>query len=145
MAIKHVYFGIENLNLSPAQRSTLIAALQGLGTANNSNQPAERNHWRIRLDNDAAFFEAKFDENNIDIAAIKQRLAGIFSVDVATIDHSTQSMSYGLLVTFSRLGTDYLRSIAFGYDGGWPTWGISRQAVNAYLKANTLEWNGAEE
>lgn len=140
MAIKHVYFGVENLALSAEQRGTLVSELQALGTANNSSQPAERNHWRIRPDDEAAIFEAKFDETNIDIAAIKQFLADIFSVAVGTIEHSAQAVSYGLVVTFSRLGTDYLQSIAFGYDAGWPAWEASRQATVAYLIANAVAW-----
>lgn len=141
--VKHVYFGIENLELNTTQRNTLVAALQALGSNNESVQPAERNHWRIRLDNEAAIFEALFDEDNISIGAMKQFLANIFSVDVSTIDNSTQQTAIGLLVTFSRLGTDYFRTIAFGYDSEWPAWEVSRKAAVAYLRVNMLEWDGS--
>lgn len=142
MANKHVYFGIERLPaLSAGQRATLVADLKGLGTANNSSQPAERNHWRTRLDNDAVIFEALFDETNIDIAAMKDFLAITFGVSASSIESNTQATVYGLVVTFSRLGTDYLRSIAFGYDAGWPTWNDSRLAVHVYLAANSAAWN----
>lgn len=136
----HVYFGIENLNLTNAQRNQLVTALQDLGANNNSVQPAERNHWRIRLDNDAAIFEALFDEDSISISTMKNYLANIFSVQASTIDHATQPTQYGLMITFSRTATDYLRMVAFGYVSGWPSWSDSREAVLQYLSDNSAAW-----
>jgi len=141
MANVHVYLGIENLGLTNPQRSTLISGLQALGQANAGPSPAQRNHWRIRTDNDAAIFEALFDEDTLTIAAIKQRLANIFGVDVSQITHSTsQHGTYGLIVTFVYLATNRLRMVAFGYNGSWPAVGISRTAAQAYLAANAAAW-----
>lgn len=145
MANKHVYLGIENLALTTNQRNTLVTGLQGLGQANAGGNPAQRNHWRIRTDNQAAIFEALFNEDNISIAAIKQRLATIFNINVSLINHSVQQTAYGLLVTFSRSGTDRLRMIAFGHDGSsWPTRSISGDSARAYLAANATLWETEE-
>lgn len=140
MSNVHVYIGIENLALTVTQRNTLVARLQSLGALNTSAQPAERNHWRIRTDNQAAIFEAAFDENTITIAAVKQYLATIFNVDVSTITHSSQMVSYGLLITLIRSATNQIRLVLFGYDGGIPTWQQSGAAVRAYLAANAAAW-----
>lgn len=136
-----VYFGIENINLTNQQRNTLVAGLQQLGH-NTSHLTNERNHWRIRLDNQAVIFEALFDENDLTIAAIKQRLANLFNVAVDTISHSTQQTAYGLLVTFIHGGQNKMRMIAFGHDGNaWGTWAESNLAVHVYLFNNLLAWD----
>jgi len=141
MANIKCYFGIENLNLTNPQRNTLVAELQALGENNNGFAPNERNHWRIRTDNNAAIFEALFNEDNLTIAAIKARLATIFNVAVGTITHSTSQSAYGLVVTFIQGGQDKVRSVAFGYNGSaWGTWADSNAAVRAYLAANAVAW-----
>lgn len=145
----HGYFGIENLNLNATQRATLVQALQQLGPASDP-QPARLCHWRTRLDGDAAIFEALFNESNININTFKTRLGNIFDVAPATIDHNTQQVTLNqrqsAVVTFSRGGTDYLRIVFFGYNGGaiWPTWDESRIETLAYLAANREEWEPAE-
>jgi hypothetical protein len=145
MANIHTYIGIENLNLTNNQRNQLVATIQALGAANNSVQPAERNHWRVRPDNDAAIFEALFDEDTITIDSIKQFLANIFGIAVGTINHATQQTQYGLLATFSRNGTDYVRLISFGHDGDWSTWQESNAAVRDYLSDNAVAWGDVDE
>lgn len=137
----HVYFGIENIALTNTQRNQLVAAIQALGADNNSVQPAQRNHWRIRTDSNAAIFEALFDEDTITIASIKQFLATIFSIDVTLILHSTQQTVYGLLVTFNYLAVGRVRMISFGYDGGWSTWQESNAAARQYLADNAEAWD----
>jgi hypothetical protein len=137
------YFAIEDLNLSAGQRQTLVGVLRQLGPARHP-QPAHLCHWRTRLDGQAAFFEAAFNEDNLTVTAFKARLAAIFGVDPATIDHSTQSVTFAIrptpVVTFSRGGTDYLRMAPFGGPGA--TWDESRVEVLAYLAANRSEWEG---
>lgn len=145
MANVHIYFGIENLALTTNQRNTLVAGLQALGVANAGDNPAQRNHWRVRLDNQAVIFEALFNEDNISIVAIKQRLATIYGINVSLIGHTIQQTVYGLLVTFSRSGTDRLRMIAFGHDGNsWPARSVSGDAARAYLAANIAAWENTE-
>lgn len=141
MALKHCYISIENLALNATQRTTLIDALKALGPASDS-QPARLNHWRTRLDGEAIILEALFDEDNLTIAAFKQRLAAIFGVDPASIGDVSASTAYGPAVTFSRGGTDYLRFLLFGGDGA--TWQESGDACRAYLAANSAEWESAE-
>ena len=117
MANWHGYIGIENLNLNDTQRGELIQALRSLGPSSDP-QPARLCHWRTRLDGEAAIFEALFDESNLTVAKFKNRLGSIFGVDPAAIDHSiiTRHFSEGNtpVVTFSYLGTDYLRFAPFG-------------------------------
>lgn len=138
-----LYFGIENLNLTNGQRTTLVTGLQAIGNNNSDPQPCKRNHWRIRTDNDAAIFEADFDPDTITIAAIKQRLATIFSVSTSNISHSTQQTAYGLVVTMTYQAVNRIRFILFGYDDDFPTWTVSKDAVLAYLAANQVAWDGA--
>jgi hypothetical protein len=140
MANIRCYFGIENINLTNPQRLTLITGLQALGD-NTSANPCNRNHWRIRTDNNAVIFEALFDEDNLTIDAIKQRLATIFGVAVGTISHSTsQNATYGLIVTFTHSAQAKIRMVAFGYNGSWRTWAESNAAARAYLAANAAAW-----
>jgi hypothetical protein len=139
----HIYFGIENLAMTTPQRQTLLTALQTIGVAPNDPQPARREHWRVRLDNEAAIFEALFDEAHLTVAAMRTRLATLFGIASTSITPRTEQDAYGLLATFAVGGTDRMRLIAFGYNGGWPAWETSRQAVLAYLKANSAAWEPA--
>lgn len=140
MATLHVYFGIENIALTNPQRQTLVSGLQSLGQDNNSGNPAERNHWRLRTDNNAIIFEARFDEDTLTIAIIKARLAAIFAVNVSLISHSTQQSAYGLVVTYTYNSISRVRSVAFGYNGNWPDRTTSGNAVRTYLVTNSAAW-----
>jgi len=146
--MKHIYFGIENLNLSNSQRNNLVQALRTLGPASHT-QPACLCHWRTRLDGQAAIFEALFDGDNINVQAFKNRLATIFNVDSATIEHSNTSQTFDILttavVTFARGGTNYLRVAFFGYDGvTWPTWAQSGDECRKYLAINQEDWESVQ-
>jgi hypothetical protein len=136
------YFAIEDLNLNASQRQTLIDALRLLGPASHPN-PSRLNHWRTRLDNRAAIFEAQFNEVNLTVAKFKDRLANIFGVDPATVDHATQQVSYSdgnntPVVTFSRGGTNYIRMALFG--GTVADWDTSHDEVLGFLAANRGDW-----
>ncbi len=139
-----LYFGIENINLTAPQKQSLIDGLKTLED-NANNNPCNRNHWRLRLDNDAIIFEANFDESQLTIAAIKSRLATIFGVAVGTISHSTsQNATYGLIVTFIHSAQNKIRMVAFGHNGtNWATVEQSRTAAQAYLAANSVAWESA--
>ena len=145
MTYRHLYFAIENLNLNDTQRAALVDALRALGPAT-ARQPAYLNHWRTRLDGQAAIFEALWDEDRITIEVFKQRLGTIFGVSWVTIGHSVQLVTFATrqtaIVTFSRTGTDYLRVAFFGYPGGedWPTWQESGDECRAYLALYAAEW-----
>lgn len=145
MANVHLYFGIENLNLTAPQKATFIEALQALGQNNSGDKPNEKNHWRVRIDNDAVIFEGLFNEDNLTIVAIKARLATIFGVAVGTISHSTsQHATYGLIVTFIHSSQNKIRMVAFGHNGtAWTTIAQSRAAAQAYLAANAVAWGDA--
>lgn len=137
MAAIHCFIGIENLTLTAPQRATLVTALRGLGKQADPS-PAKINHWRVRTDNDAAIFEAEFDDGELSISAFKNYLGTVFGIDPATITHTTSTNVYGLLVTLARTGTDRLRVLLFG--GAGTTLAASRAAVRAYLAANAAAW-----
>ena len=135
------YFGIENLALDDTQRAQLVDALRALGPSFHG-QPACLNHWRTRPDGDAALFEALFDTDHLTVDAFKTRLAAIFGIDPATIDHTATSQVFHSLstpiVTFSRAGTDYLRLALFG--GLSATWMQSGDECRAYLALYADQW-----
>lgn len=141
MADWHGYIGIENLGLNASQKQTLISGLAALGPGQ-SNRPAWLNHRRLRLDNDAAIFEALFDDTTLTIAAIKQRLATIFSVTVASISHTVTSVSFAGgttdVVVFTHSAVQRLRMARFGGDGS--TRAQSLTEVLGYLAANRAAW-----
>ena len=141
----HGYFGIENLGLNAEQRAVIVEELRSLGPESD-RQPARLNHWRTRLDGDAAIYEALWDEETITIEAFKKRLAALFGISWVTIGHSVLLVQWvardSAVVTFSRTGVDYLRVVFFGYAGGgdWPTWMESGDEAREYLAANREEW-----
>ena len=137
----HGYFGIENLALNDTQRAALVTALRALGPASDPS-PAHLCHWRTRLDGEAAIFEALFADDALTVDAFKNRLAAIFGVDPATIDHDLTAGT-NTVVVFSRGGTDYLRVALFG--GLAATWDESGDACRAYLAANAAEWEDEEQ
>ena len=145
----HGYWGIENLGLNDAQRDVIIDELRRLGPSSNP-QPCMLNHWRTRLDGQAAIFEALWDEALITIDTFVQRLANLFNINPDTIDHDTNLLTFAALpsaaVIFSRNGTDYLRTVFFGYAGGeFPTWDESGDEARAYLALFADEWEPEED
>lgn len=141
----HGYFALEDLNLNASQRATLVDALRQLGPASDP-QPARLLHWRPRLDGEAAIFEALFQEVNLAVERWKQRLANIFGVDPATIDHTTSIQHFGggmtPVVTFSRSGVNYLRVALFGGVGA--EWNESGDECRGYLALHRDEWETVE-
>jgi len=131
----HGYFGIENIALNDTQHGLLVEALRALGPESDS-QPARLCHWITRLDGQAAIFEALFREDDISIAAFKDRLAAIFDINPDTIDHDLNTVSFSEggntpVAVFSRNGTDYLRMALFG--GTDATWMESGDECRGYL------------
>lgn len=131
------YYGIENVGMTSGQKATLINVLKQLGDNQNPNS-CKRNHWRVRLDGDAVIFEAQYDDSDWTLDSMKQKLADIFGVSVSNIDASSQSTSYGPLVTFAYNSSDKIRMIAFA--GLLATYEDSHNAVLAYLIANKVDW-----
>lgn len=135
------YFGIEASNMTGGQKNTIVTGLQGLGD-NVSIYPNFRNHWRVRNDDNAMIFEARFDDTNLTILAMRTRLASSFSVSLASITTSTQDTVYGKVIDFSYLGVLRMRMIAFGMNaaGAWGTWAVSGAAARAYVATNSVDW-----
>lgn len=146
MTLWNGYMGIENLNLNDAQRGLLVEGLLSLGQKNNSFLLRDRMQLRVRADNQAAIFEAWFDTSALSITAVKNRLANIFNINASSISADVTSVTLLTLetpvVTFSRLGTDYLRVAVFG--GTSCSWDESRLETIAYLAAHASEWNDLE-
>lgn len=132
----------QDINLNTAQRQTLwgvIKAIAGL----NTGQPRDLNHGRLSKDSSLINFQGKFNEDDLSIAAFKQRLADAFGVDPATIDHAVESQEWGGYTcpfwTFSRNSTYYFRLGVFA--GLNATTEKSAAAFGAYLDANRALWD----
>jgi hypothetical protein len=52
-------------------------------------------HWRVRLDNDAVIFRARFQDNDLTTVNLRQFLANTFSVALANISAGTTSTTFG--------------------------------------------------
>ena len=146
MALWHGYIGIENINLDAVQRQTLIDAIKALGPSSDP-QPARLNHWRTRLDEEAAIFEALFNDENLTVDKFKDRLAAIFGTQASQIDDAISNVDYAgygtTIVMFSRKKIDYLRFALFG--GRDAAWMESGDECRAYLHANLEEWNPPDD
>lgn len=144
MANVYGYFGMENLAMTNPQRNTLAAELVLLGQEDNG-ACHRRMRSRVRLDNQAVIFRAVFDENQLTPTALRNRLATIFGVSANSITPTVNLAGYlTQVITFNRLGTDYLWCVLFGKpNGGWPTIQQSRDAAAAYIAANLAQWETA--
>jgi hypothetical protein len=144
MALWHGYLAAENLAMNEAQKDAFVDRLRGLGQ-DNGGAAQFRMQLRPRNDGQAAIFEAKFNDAQLTPAAIKQFLASIFGVSVASISHAVGTAGFGSgttqYVTFTRTGIDYLRVAAFG--GTSASWEQSKTEAQAYLALNSAEWNEA--
>lgn len=143
----HLYFGIENLALTAPQKQQLVDQLQALGQRN-GGLPHERNHWRVRPDNDAVIFEAVFDTSNLTALQMRTYLANIFGVNVSLITSALTTPNFSgtrqsQVLTFTYNSIQRLRSVAFGsvsIAGIDTTWEQSRIEAAAYLAANAVAW-----
>jgi hypothetical protein len=143
----HGYFGIEALSMTGAQKTTLLTALRALGPARSETDwPPYLMQFRARLDNNAALFEARFNDANLTVAALKQFLADAFGVPVANITNVNTSATFAVrpspLVTLRYTGTDRLRVVLFAGVGA--AWAESREECAAYLAANRAAWEPAQ-
>jgi hypothetical protein len=139
----HGYFGIENIDLNNAQRSLLVTEIQALGISPQDESPAKRHHWRFRLDNDAAIFEALYNADNITVEKFKSFLVDIFSVDVGDIGNVNTTFTWDTrisnIITLDLLGVDKLRVAIFGGLGA--NWVQSGNEARAYIIDNDADWN----
>jgi hypothetical protein len=126
----NLYFYVEILSATPAQRDTLVAQLQTLGQRNADANPRYRNHWRIRLDNLAAIFEAMWDDSQLTAVAIRNRLAAIFGVANTSITYATTQTAYGPVITYTYASVARLRLGVFA----------GPVAARQYLADNAAAW-----
>lgn len=138
---QRVYIGLENIALTAPQRAQLISALAALGPAADP-RPCNRNHRRVRLDNDAVIVEAAFGDTDLGVAALKGYLAGVFSVSASLITSANTSQSFGggttTIVTLAYQSTNRLRFALFG--GVGCTYAQSLAEVLGYLHTNAAAW-----
>lgn len=134
----NLYFYIESLNLTPAQRGTLVDQLKLIGRRDTDANPKNRNHWRVRTDGLAVIFEAWWDDGHLTAAALRNRLAAIFGVAQTSITYATNQTAYGPLVTYTYNASARLRVGVFGGVGA--TYEESWAACLAYLAANVGAW-----
>ncbi len=138
---QHSYIGLENLALTAPQKTTLVQALASLGPASDP-QPCNRNHRRVRTDQDAVIFEALFQDSDLTTLALRQYLANVFGVALANVTAATTSQTFLTLpspiITLTYQATARLRFVLFGGVGA--TWQQSRAETAAYLAANAVAW-----
>ena len=139
-----VYMGIENIALTAPQKATLIAALNALGPSSDP-QPAELMHSRVRLDNDAVIYRARFTDVDLTTVNLRQFLANVFSLSLASITATTTSTTFLTLpspiVTMTVSASQRMRFVLFG--GLASTTLQSTAEVVAYLIANASAWGDA--
>ena len=133
-----LYFYIENLALTAPQLNTLVTQLKALGQRNADPCPRYRNHWRIRPDNQAAIFEAVWDDADLTALNVRNRLAAIFSVSQASVTYATQSTAYGPLLTFTYSAVDRLRLGVFA--GPAATYQQSQDEAKHFLADYAAGW-----
>ncbi len=138
------YIGLENIALTAPQKATLIAALRTLGPSSDP-QPAELMHSRVRLDNDAVIFRARFQDGDLTTVNLRQFLANTFSIALASVTAVTTSTTFLTLpspiVTMTVSATQRARFVLFG--GLAATVTQSNAEVVAYLIANAVAWGDA--
>ena len=136
----HIYLGIEILSMTAGQRQTLIDALRAL-LPERDEQPAWRVHLRIRLDNQAAIVEARWQDAHVIDASIRRYLAQAFGVTEGTVTSAVTTNAFGRVLTLTHSAVQRARFILFGGVGA--IWEQSRQATLAYLAANLAQWETA--
>jgi hypothetical protein len=147
MALWYGYMGAENLALNEAQKDAFVERLRGLGQRNNGANRFKM-QLRPRLDNQAAIFEAVFEDSQLTPASIKQFLGSVFGVNPNTITNTNGVANFGngttIFSTFARGGTDYIRIAAFGKIAGTEEeqWLASWTECRIYLQLNSLAWDG---
>ncbi len=134
----NLYFYIEALNMTAAQRQTLVEQLKLIGRRDADPNPKNRNHWRVRTDNLAVIFEAWFDEDHLTAVSLRNRLAAIYGVAQASITYATNQTAYGPVVTYTYNSTARLRVGVFG--GTSASYAESQAQARAFLAANAGSW-----
>jgi hypothetical protein len=132
----HGYFGIEVGGMTGAQKAKLMAALRTLGPSRaDTDWPPYLLHFRMRPDTNVGVFEARFNEEHLTVATLKQFLANAFGVPTATLESTNTSVLLNRLpspiVSVRYGGIDRLRIILFGGMGA--AWADSREECAAYL------------
>jgi len=139
MADVELYFYLENVNLTTPQQQILIDAIKTWGKRDQDPNPRHRNHWRIRLDNKAIIFEAWFDNNNLSILNIRQKLADLYEVALSQITGSVTSNIYGQLLSVTYNTLVRLRIGIFG--GITADYYTSQTKAVQFLVDNKTSWD----
>lgn len=141
MANKHLYIGLENINLTNAQRAQMYAAVKALQVPG-QNRPLFLNHERLRTDQQAGIWEALFDDAWLTIDKFKEYIAGVFGILPTLIAHTTASQSFGggttFIVTLQYQTQNRMRAALFG--GVNATEAQSHAEALGYLILNKALW-----
>jgi len=137
MANRHFYFVFENLALSQDDWDALVERFRQRGSTT-SPQPAERNHQRLRLDEQAIIFEALFNENAVNERAVEGILSSITKIPPSRIDFAIEENG-DKVITYDIDGVPSLVHTVMANEGA--TWNESRIAILSYIQTNKAEWN----
>lgn len=138
MANRHFYFAFENVAMTNPDWLDLVERYRQRGSANESDQPAERNHQRDRPDGEAIIYEALFNEAAVSPVAVRGVLASVTGVTPPNISFNTVTGDTNV-TTYTILGTDSLIQRVFGGDDA--TWSESRLEATAYLEEYKDDWD----
>lgn len=145
----HIYFGVKRTAAMTApQWQTLLNLIETGSPSQDTVNSENRFQTRYNLLGDAAIYEALFDDADITLERIRQRLVSAFGVADARVTVTTSLVRLttrnSLVGAFRLDGTIYFRATIFGRnaDGQGVTWEESRLECVAYLAANAAEWDG---
>lgn len=134
-----LYYLLENISLTSADRNAFFSLNEQEGVSNNSPYPNQRNHWQYRLDDNAVIYEGDFPDTNPGrmISLMSQVIGGQkrFLPEIG----NQYGDAFELQIRDGAWGT-VCRMIIFG--GVSATWEESHTAVLQYLADNNIEWDG---
>lgn len=140
MANRHFYFLIIS-HLGPIGTNELLAKYETITVAPDpTDSPANKFHWKIRLDGLARIYEAFFNEAAVSVPGNKGRLVGPSGVPANKIDASESVGIYGPEQNFTHADTLAALMDCIILGGGSADWETSRLAALAYIFANLAEW-----
>lgn len=137
-----IYYLLENINLTGAERDAFFALNEQEGADNESPYPNLRNHWRTRLDDEAMIFEGDFPQLNVGriVSLMNQAIGG----NNGFLPDPTGEYGFTAVIRSGPPGAqDLCRFIIFG--GISATWDESHEVVLQYLSDNLAAWEDVPE
>jgi hypothetical protein len=135
-----LYFLLEDLGLSDAQRDIIWALTDADGDENDSPLPNLRNHWATRLDGNAKIYEGVFSDLTIGTMTSRLAQAGLNDLRTVPVPASIYGVQYDFEARIDKIWTLVLRWITFSAIGA--TWEDSHTAALLYLSDYKDLWGG---